>query len=137
MTHTLRSSRFGELELDDDAVLDFPVGLMGLGGHRYALVPHGPDSAFRWLHSLEDPALALPVTSPWAFFPDYEVRLSDDDQARLGIDDPAAAEVLVTVRAQDAGGFAANLAAPIVVVAGRGHQVLNQAPAELRAPLFG
>jgi flagellar assembly factor FliW len=138
MAVTLHSSRFGVLEIPDEAVIEFPSGLIGLGGIRYALLARNEDSAFVWLHSLEDPDLAVPVTNPFRFFADYEVELSDEEAARVGLteaDDPA---VYVTVRATDSlEGFSANLYAPILISGGRGHQVINQtADAPVRAPLF-
>ncbi len=69
------SSRFGEVEIADDAVLTFPDGLIGLPGTRYVLLPHSSESPFYWLHSVEHPEIAVPVTSPWLFFADYEVRV--------------------------------------------------------------
>ena len=50
----------------------------------HALVSADADGAFRWLHSLEDASLALPVTNPWRFFDAREVELSDADTARVG-----------------------------------------------------
>lgn len=134
----LESTRFGQLEIPAEAALDFPLGLIGLGGQRYALLARSDESAFMWLHSLEDPALAIPVTVPWRFFPDYEVELSDDEAARLGITDPQETQVYVTVRAAETlEDFRANLRAPILVVENRGYQVINQAPhAPVRCPLF-
>jgi flagellar assembly factor FliW len=134
-TLTFESSRFGTVEIAADAVIEFPSGLIGLGGSRYALVSADTDGAFHWLHSLEDASLALPVTNPWLFFGDYEVELSDADTARVGSETP---DVWVTVRTgaapQD---FSANLRAPILVADGRGHQVINEASdAPVRAPLF-
>ncbi len=134
-TLTFESSRFGTVEIAADAVIEFPSGLIGLGGSRFALVSVDTDGAFHWLHSLEDASLALPVTNPWLFFDDYEVELSDADTARVGSDTP---DVWVTVRTgaapQD---FSANLRAPILVADGRGHQVINEASdAPVRAPLF-
>lgn len=134
---SLETSRFGRIEVDDSAVIEFPAGLIGLGGNRFALVPHG-DGPFHWLQSLEDPELALPVTDPWAFFPDYAIELSDEDTARVGSEDPGAVKVLVTVRASGGTGFSANLRAPIVLFAQKGHQLINEAPdAPVQAPLFG
>jgi flagellar assembly factor FliW len=134
---TVESSRFGTLELDPAAVIEFPAGLIGLGGHRFALVAPDQDSAFRWLQSLEDGRLALPVTSPWEFFADYAVALSDDDSERIGAEGDEV-EVWVTVRAaSELSDFSANLRAPIVIANGHGHQVINEAPdAPVRAPLF-
>ena len=134
-TLTVESSRFGSFEIEADAVIEFPAGLIGLGGSRFALVSADAEGAFHWLHSLEDPALALPVTNPWLFFGDYVVDLSDADTGRVGSDRP---DVWVTIRTgSEAGDFSANLRAPILVADGRGHQVINEAPhAPVRAPLF-
>jgi flagellar assembly factor FliW len=134
---TVESSRFGTIELDPAAVIEFPAGLIGLGGHRFAIVTPDPDSAFSWLHSLEDAAMALPITKPWEFFADYAVELSDGDSERVGAEGDEV-EVWVTVRAgAQLSDFSANLRAPIVIANGRGHQVINEAPdAPVRAPLF-
>jgi flagellar assembly factor FliW len=134
-TLTFESSRFGTVEIAADAVIEFPSGLIGLGGSRYALVSADTDGAFHWLHSLEDASLALPVTNPWLFFDEYAVELSDDDTERVGSQNP---DVWVTVRAGSSpSDFSANLRAPILVAEGRGHQVINEASdAPVRAPLF-
>lgn len=138
MTQTLKSTRFGDVELPDEAVVEFANGLIGLRGTRYALLPHGDDGTFVWLHSMEDPDLALPLTRPWTFFPRFEVELSDSEAERIGVSDPAQAEVFVTVRAaEEAANFSANLRAPIIIAGGRGYQVINEADdAPVRAPLF-
>ena len=62
------STRFGEVEVRDDAVLEFPDGLIGLPGTRYALLGDAPDSPFFWLHSVDHADVAVPVTNPWLFF---------------------------------------------------------------------
>ena len=85
-TLTFESSRFGTVEIAADAVIEFPAGLIGLGGSRFALVSADADGAFHWLHSVEDASLALPVTNPWLFFADYEVELSDADTERVGVE---------------------------------------------------
>jgi flagellar assembly factor FliW len=138
MAVTMHSTRFGQISIPSDNVLDFPHGLIGLPGTQFALLARSEDSAFLWLHSLEDPELALPVTNPWRFFSTYEVEISDDEAESLGIAQADQTSVYVTVRAaEELGGFTANLAAPILVNDGRGHQIINQAPdAPVRAPLF-
>jgi flagellar assembly factor FliW len=138
MSVTLQSTRFGEVEIPEEAVIDFPLGLIGLGGSRNTLLARSDDAAFVWLHSLDDPALALPLTNPWRFFDSYEVEIADDEAARLGIESDDDTAVYVTVRAAESlEDFSANLRAPILVNNGLGHQVINQAPdAPVRAPLF-
>ena len=133
---TVDSTRFGTLEIDPAERISFPAGLIGLGGRDFVLLDHDAESSFRWLQSVDDPALALPVTNPWAFFADYEVELSDEDTERLGED--ADIDVWVTIRTgAELSDFSANLRAPIVIANGRGFQVINEATdAPVRAPLF-
>ena len=139
---TIHSTRFGTLEIEADAVLSFPRGLIGLGGSRYALLTTDDDSPFAWLHSIEDPDLALPVTRPSQFFSDYELVVSDEEAAGLMLDGDAPAEIWVTVRAAPAiEDFTVNLRAPIVVMRSENgmaaYQVLNEtAGLHVRTPLF-
>jgi len=138
MPVTIESTRFGSIEVPDEGVIEFSAGLIGLAGTRYALVAKEEDSAFLWLHSVDDPSLALAVTNPFQFFPEYEVVLSDGEASRIGITSPDQADVFVTVRtAPELENFRCNLRAPILVSEGRGFQVINEAEdAPVRAPLF-
>jgi flagellar assembly factor FliW len=134
---SFESSRFGTVEVDPAAVIEFPRGLIGLGGSRFALLGKPEEEAIVWLHAVDDPELAVPVADPWAFFADYAVDLPDDEAERMGITDPSDARVLVVVRVGETPQDCfANLKAPILVTAGTGHQVLNEADAPLRAPLI-
>jgi flagellar assembly factor FliW len=134
------STRFGEVEVADDAVLSFADGLIGLPGTRYALLANSPDSPFYWLHSVEHPEIAVPVTTPWLFFSDFEVRVPDDDARRLELDDPAQADIFVIVRAASKlEDFTVNLAAPVIIHADRrlGRQIMNDTRGyAVRHPLF-
>src|SRR5690606_24387207 len=129
MAVSFSSSRFGTVEVDESVVIEFPRGLIGLGGARFALLG-GDDDAIGWLHSVDDPELALAVANPCSFFADYAVELSDDEAERIGIDSPDQAKVLVVVRVGPTPEECfANLKAPILISDGVGHQVLNEADA--------
>jgi flagellar assembly factor FliW len=125
---TIDSTRFGRIEVAPDSAIAFPHGLAGLNSTRYTLVARAQDDALLWLHSLEDPALALPVADPRRFFSDFALEPAP----------PTGAAIYVTVRASERlEQFTANLRAPLVIADGIGQQVINEAPgAELRAPLF-
>jgi flagellar assembly factor FliW len=85
---------------------------------------------FYWLHSVDSPDLALPVTNPWLFFSDYEVRVSDEDAGLLGLDTPEDAEIYCVVRAaSDLGECTVNLASPVVIHQAKrtGRQIINDA----------
>jgi flagellar assembly factor FliW len=141
-TLTVQSTRFGTLVIEPEAVLAFPRGLIGLGGSRYALLTTDPESPFSWLHSVEDPDLALPVTRPAQFFPGYEVVISDTEADALGLGSEAPTDIWVTVRAAaNIEDFTVNLCAPIIVAATAdgpaAFQVINELPEmDVRTPLF-
>ncbi|MEA2410155.1 MAG: flagellar assembly factor FliW [Thermoleophilaceae bacterium] len=138
MPVNIESTRFGAIEVPEHAMLEFPNGLIGLGGTRYTLIAREESAPFLWLHSLDDASLAIPVTNPWFFFSSYAVEISDAEAERIGVTDPSQADVYVTVRAGETiEDFRANLRAPILVAGGRGHQVINEAGGtSVRAPLF-
>jgi flagellar assembly factor FliW len=138
MALAIESPRFGHVEIDPATVIEFPDGLIGLGGSRYALLTSDPGNPIVWLHCIDDPSLSLPVTDPNRYFSDYRVELNDEDADRLGLDDSTSVDVFVTVVAgSELSEFTANQKAPILIWNGRGHQVINQAPGcDLRAPLF-
>ncbi len=136
----INSTRFGTFEVGDDAVLTFPDGVPGLPGEQYVLVARDENSPFYWLHSVEHANVALPVTNPWLFFPEYDVRVPDDEARRVELDAPENAQILCVVRATERlEDFTVNLAGPIVVnTTGKlGRQILNDTGGySVRHPLF-
>jgi len=135
---TIPSTRFDTLEVADEAVIHFPLGLIGLPGKHYARVARpGVNSHFGWLHSVEHAHVAIPVTNPFRWFVSFAIALSDEDLSRVGAIDPGTSEIHAAVRLDGrSGGLAANLRAPIVIVGSVGHQVINHARgASLQAPL--
>ena len=108
--------RLGEIEVQRDVLLNFPVGLLGFGHLRqFALVPHkGGDSAFMWLVPLEDENLAFVVVNPDLFFDGYLPQPTADQLAILQADSEEPLGILVLVSFHD-GKPTANLAAPLVL----------------------
>jgi flagellar assembly factor FliW len=138
MSVTFESIRFGTVEIPAEDVIEFPFGIIGLGGFQYALIDRNPGSGFLWLHAVEDPALALPVVEPQRFFSNFSLEIAPEDRERTGLEDGGAVQVYVTVRATpDPLDITANLRAPIVIYEGRGYQVINTIEdSPLQAPLF-
>jgi len=137
-TETYTTSRFGPVDVIVDSIIEFPDGLIGLGGNRYALLSTDAKSPFLWLQSLDNEAVALPVTNPHRFFDEFVVELSDADAESLGFDDGLAADVYVTVTASSVlTDITVNLKAPILIRDGKGHQLINQhEEAAVKTPLF-
>lgn len=126
----IESTRFGTFDVVDNLVLTFPNGLIGLPGQRYVLVAKDEGSPFFWLHSAEHADVAVPVTNPWLFFSDYEVRVSDEDAELLQLTAPEDADIYCVVRASsELEKFTVNLAAPVLIHRARrsGRQIINDA----------
>lgn len=137
-TETYGTSRFGPVDVMVDSIIEFPDGLIGLGGSRYALLSTDAESPFLWLQSLDNESVALPVTNPHRFFKDFAVEVMDADAERLGYEDEAPADVYVTVTTSSVvSEITVNLKAPILIRDGCGHQVINQRDGlAVKTPLF-
>jgi flagellar assembly factor FliW len=138
MPVTFESIRFGTVEIEPEDVIEFPLGLIGLGGLRYALIDRNPGTGFLWLHAIDDPALALPVVRPEHFFSTFKLEIAPEDRERTGIESTIGATLYVTVRATpNPLDITANLRAPLLIRDGRGYQLINiDEDATLQAPLF-
>jgi flagellar assembly factor FliW len=126
---TLSGTRFGDIEFNDDDIVHFPEGLIGFPNSReYVLLCAKPGSPFRWLQSLDEPALAFLCTDPIHYVPDYAPTLSERHARDLGMTVDTARLVLCTAaipkgKPED---MTLNLAGPIVVNAEvrRGRQIV-------------
>lgn len=117
----VQSSRFGTLEVDDHRVLHVTAGLLGLpDSTRYVVIESGDeDDPYFWLQSADEAEVAFLVTSPWNFFPDYELVVGDDDLEALALRRDSDAEVFVLLTVHRDGDevrdITANLLGPVVV----------------------
>jgi flagellar assembly factor FliW len=115
----VRSTRFGTFEVDDSRALVFTQGLLGFPDSSTYVAIEVEDSPYLWLQSVEEEDVAFLATSPFLFFPNYDLELGDDEQQALDVDDPAQVEVLTLLTVHRAGerpdNITANLLGPIVV----------------------
>lgn len=113
----INTTRFGPIEIDDDAIISMPDGMIGFEQYKsYCLIDHQPESILKWLQSIHNPDVAFLVMDPSDVAPDYEVELPDWDAEFLGLTDPADAVLISTVTIDaDANEVTTNLLAPIVV----------------------
>jgi flagellar assembly factor FliW len=138
----IETTRFGRLEIAIDRIIHFPNGLPGFERlRRFILVPEKDLPEFLWLQAVDAPEVALLVTDPFAFFPDYNVDLPDEDVRELGLRSPEEALVLTTVSipGREVRSATTNLLSPIVinVTLRRGRQViLTESGYSLKQQLF-
>ena len=113
----INSQRFGVVDIEDDAVLNFPSGIIGFSReHSFALIPHEGSSYLAWLQSVTTPELAFPVVSAHAFgdkYPDVAVGAAAHAAGVLGAEEDFA--VLVVLCAPIGQPATVNLLAPVVV----------------------
>lgn len=112
----INTSRFGEIEVNDSDLLNMPEGLIGFPElNQFVLLDHDTDSPFKWLQSINDPAMAFIVISPLTFRPDYMVEVTEEEVASLKLTNPdeAVISVIVTIP-MDPKKMSANLKAPLV-----------------------
>jgi flagellar assembly factor FliW len=116
-TMTLTTSRFGEITVEPDEVLEFPRGLLGFEACRqFVLVSAKEYEPFAHLQSLDDPSLLFVVVSPRLFVPHYRIEVDPREIAELGVTDvrQVAVWVIVTVP-EDMSRMSINLQGPLLV----------------------
>jgi flagellar assembly factor FliW len=137
----IATAKYGEIQLDDRLIFTFEQPLLGLEDyHRYGLVQEDKSLPFAYLQALEEPRICLLLGDPFAFYPDYEFELSEENREALGNPAPDATSVWTTVSVRDDLMTATtNLLAPILLNmdAQKGCQiVLHNNKFETRMPLF-
>lgn len=84
----VKTKHFGEVEIDDNKLITFEKGIMGLEDlKRYVLIfdeNEGEEALIHWLQSVEEPSVALPVVSPALVKPDYNPIIQEDLLESLG-----------------------------------------------------
>ncbi|OGS70655.1 MAG: hypothetical protein A2Y96_02960 [Firmicutes bacterium RBG_13_65_8] len=139
---TIQVEPFGEIEVPEQAIFNFPAGLPGFpSAHRFAFVRHQEYLPFIWMVALDEPDLAFVVVEPAAFFPKYKPRLSPEDADALGLSSHVRAVLycIVTVP-RDPREATVNLRAPVTLNLSRhlGRQaILASQDYQTREPLFG
>ena len=111
---------FGEVELADEKVLEFPNGLIGFENYKKFAIMYDEESKGKtrisWLQSLEEPLLALPVIDTLAIVEEYIPVIEDELLETLG--NPADEDLLFLLAMtvpSDMTKVTANMKAPIII----------------------
>ena len=137
----VRTSRFGEVSVEDSAVIAFPEGIVGFPDERAFVIFDGPEGTpFKWLQSAGRPELAFVICDPRLFKGDYHLAASREDLAavQLARAEDAAVCVILSIP-PDPWLMTANLLGPVVLNAERrlGKQlVLSGAEYTTKHPVF-
>jgi len=112
----VKTTRFGELEVKNNDVIELPSGLVGFPElKKYVLLDHDKESPFKWLQSLDDGAIAFVLINPLLFKPDYTVEVTEAEVSDLDLksEEDAVISVIITIP-NNPQNMTANLKAPLV-----------------------
>ena len=89
-----KSARFGELAYEEQDVIFLPDGLVGMPAlQNWLMLDMDEGIPLKWFHSLDRPDFCLPISEPFYFSDDYQVKIPPEVQTRLGVE--SAADVAV------------------------------------------
>lgn len=117
---------FGEVEIDETKTLSFKNGIPGFENlTSFALLDFEDNENLKFLQSLEEPSICLTILSPWTYFNDYQIQLSDEEIRELELQSETDAAVynVLTIREDK---ITVNLLAPVIinVINNRGKQII-------------
>jgi flagellar assembly factor FliW len=126
----VKTTRFGELDLNPSDIITFSEGLFGFENlKKYFVVDPGDSTLILWLQSTEDEKVAFPIIEPKIFKPDYIAKLLPADLNGLELESLNTAKLysILTIPA-NVTEMSANLKAPIVINSSRkiGKQIVLQ-----------
>lgn len=114
----LKTVKFGEVEVNEDLIFNFIEPLLGYEElKKFAIIDHQPESPFKWLQSIENMDVALPVTIPAYFGIDYKFYLPEEKAKKLCIKDSESILTLniVNIPHGNPKSTTVNLAGPVVI----------------------
>jgi len=137
----IETTRFGQIEIEEDKIIFFPSGILGFPqARRYVLIPHREGSPFCWLQAVDVPELAFVVIETSMFFPDFKPELPKEakEEIHLREGDDLSLLAIVTISKENPADITANLLGPIAVNIPRRlakQVVLDARKYPLKAPL--
>lgn len=126
------TTRFGDLDVAEEEIINFPEGILGFEETRkYIVLKMEEGNPLMWLQSLEESALAFVMIRPFEFNPAYTIDLSDKDNEMLKLEKPEDCDVFaIVVIPENPADMTANLQGPVVINVNKkiGKQVISNNP---------
>lgn len=111
-------TKLGEMDLSEKEIITFEEGIPGFDHlKKFAVVSIPKTDPIKWLVSLEDENVALPIIDPWIVRLDYHVDISKKDVQDLNIEKEKDVSVwcVVVIPKEKPDDATINLLAPIVI----------------------
>jgi flagellar assembly factor FliW len=114
----IKTSRFGEILVEEENVITFDSGLLAFEDlTRYVLFDINEDPNFKWLQSIDNPQVCFLLVDPFTIKEDYYVYLRDEQVEKLGILAPEDVIVYTTVTVPKSGfkDATTNMIGPLII----------------------
>lgn len=111
-------TKYGEIQVKEDQIIFFSEGIPGFEDcTKYILLDIEGHEPFRYLQSIDEPALSFAVVSPFIFFPTYEFDLSEHvtNDLELNEEIPIGIYSIVSIRSDSLETATVNLVAPLII----------------------
>lgn len=113
----INTVRFGDVEIEEERIFKFVLPIIGFNDLRkFVLLDLKKENFFKWLQSVEDPALAFPVVSVFSMNVDYSIDLEDSVVEALKIKNVESLLVMniASIPQDNPHGTTVNLLAPLI-----------------------
>ena len=114
----VKTTRFGEINIDKKRTIRFPDGLLGFPEQKdYVLLEHKPGSPLFWLQSVTDPYLAFVIINPFQAKKDYlkDLRSAEKEIVKGVENGKVIIFTIVTIKQNDVNPMTVNLMGPLVI----------------------
>jgi flagellar assembly factor FliW len=107
------------VQVNPDTQFTFPNGMAGFENCKHFNLFHeeGGSGTVFWLQAVDDAEIMFPIVTPDAIDIAYEIELSDEDCALIGLEDANDAAIAVVIYRDGAEGgrIAANTRSPVIL----------------------
>jgi len=113
----IETLRFGALDVNEKEIINFKEGLPGLENlHRFIMIDDEDSEPIKWMQSIDDGNIVLPMINPFVVLDDYEIDVNDHEVEYLGLwemkDLYVLCVVLIPEKIEE---MTVNLAAPVLI----------------------
>lgn len=114
---TIVTKPFGQMEVDERQIIDFPEGIYGFEDIRkFAILDAKEKSPFKWMQAVDEPDLAFVIIRPEDFMVKYELEVLPSDLEEIGATSPDEVIVFAIVTIpEDPSRMTANLQGPVII----------------------
>ncbi|MCR5518170.1 MAG: flagellar assembly protein FliW [Lachnospiraceae bacterium] len=116
----INTKNFGEIEIDDNKVIEFPNGIIGFDDLKKFTIIYDSEKedtqGIMWLQSLDEEGFAMPVVNPLFVTDNYDPKVEEDLIKGIGDFSDEDLIVFCTVSVPiDIKNLSVNLKAPILI----------------------